>query len=444
MNPLEILREKLAKFLGDVKAIEAKAASEGRVEFSPEEQAALNDIQAQVQAVQTQIGIHEANAALEETVTQPQPRRVEAAAMGPVTTRPSAPGSTSSTSPITGGTLASARSGNFGFTRGPSEFLGAVKNASYGRVDQRLMNAITTYGSEGIGPDGGFAGSPDISRFVTSVVQGEGSLVARMNPTVTAANQITFPTDETTPWGTSGVYAEWLEEAGALTARKPALRQVTCNLKKVGALVHLTDELLQDAPAIQTHVMNKVAAAITAQVNLAIVNGTGVGMPLGLLKAPGLVTVSETASSATIVAADVAMMLARMVPESVNNCFWLMHNSVLPYIWTLTLGQQPIYQPNWQADPYGRLLNRPIVVSEFCQDFNTAGDIMLVSPDGYALAIKNSGIETAYSIHFAFDQALQSFRATMRVGGIPLASAAITRKNGSNTMSHILAMAARS
>jgi HK97 family phage major capsid protein len=99
--------------------------------------------------------------------------------------------------------------------------------------------------------------------------------------------------------------------------------------------------------------------------------------------------------------------------------------------------------PDATKSPYGTLLGRPVFTSEFCSDYNTVGDTFLVSPDGYGLALKSGGLRTDTLIHFGFDAGLQSFRATMRIGGTPLASAAFARKTGSNTMSHIVCMGVR-
>jgi HK97 family phage major capsid protein len=438
-NPLDVLREKLAQITADAKAIENSVAAAGRVEFTDDEQAKLNELHAAFEATEAQIALHERNAKIEAAAATPVPTKVSPS---PVSATPvPAYGTAARTQAV------SASHQNHGFTRGISEFFGAVKAAAYGKYDQRLLNAVTTYGGEnGPGGDsGGFAVPPQFAAAITEIVTGEDSLVSKFNPIMTSSNQVVLPTDETTPYGTSGIYAEWLGEAATMTARAPSLKQVTVNLWKVGALVHLSDELVEDAPAIQSHVTRKVAAAIAAKVNEAIMNGDGLAKPLGLLKAPGLVTQAKSASGSTVIAAkDPANMISRMIPESFNNSFFLAHNTVLPYLWTLTLGQMPVYAQDFRQSPYGSLLGRPVFVSEFCQDYNTAGDIMLVSPDGYAVAIKAGGIQTAASIHFAFDQGLQSFRATMRVGGAPLAQAAVSRKNGSSTLSHIVALAARS
>lgn len=431
------LEAKLAELLEDSQKIQNQADAEGR-DLTPEE---LAKIQANTAAFKTTKSDLEARKELEAqaaAMAQPRPRQIASpepsATAAPVAGTPS----------FTGGTRADAKHGMFGF-KSSSEWLGAVKAHAFGRTDQRLMNAVTTYGAEGIGADGGFMVPPDFSAAVSKIVMGEGSLLGRLNPIVTASNQVTVTVDETSPWGTTGIYAEWMGEAGAFNARKPSFKQVTAQLYKVGALVPLSEELMQDAPAIQSYITAKTADAIGSKVNEALINGDGLGKPLGLLKAPALITQTKSASGSTaIAAADVGNMLSRMPPSSAGGAFWLAHSTVLPKLWTLTLGQMPVYQPNWKDSPYGGLLSKEVVVSEYCQDYNTVGDFMLVSGDGYLAAVKSAGVQTAVSLHFYFDQAVQAFRAYTRVGGMPIASAATARKNGSTTLGHIIALGVRS
>jgi HK97 family phage major capsid protein len=436
MNRREQLNENLARVSATMAALTGLAEQENRA-LTDEEQAQFNAHNTEFQRTEQEISNLDRVEEISARMSQPRPRVVQPVDMTSSTQAPRPAVQT-----VTGGTHISASHGNHGFTRGLPEFLNAVRSAAYGRTDQRLINAVTTYGAEGTGTDGGFAVPPDFANRISQVVMGEESLVGRFNPITTAGNQIVLPTDESTPYGAAGIYAEWLGEASTLTARKPQLKEVTVTLNKVGALVHLSDELAADAPAIQSYVTTKVAQAIAGKVNDAIVNGDGVSKPKGLLTAANHIT--QAKSGATLAAVDIANMLSRMVPESVNNCFWLCHSSFLPKVWTLTLGQMPIFVSDFRQSPYGTILGRPVVVTEYAQDYNTDGDVMLVSPDGYVVAVKSGGISTAASIHFAFDQGLQSFRATMRVGGAPLASAAVSRKNGSTTLSHIITLQARS
>jgi hypothetical protein len=45
---------------------------------------------------------------------------------------------------------------------------------------------------------------------------------------------------------------------------------------------------------------------------------------------------------------------------------------------------------------------------------------------------------------FAFDQNLQSFRASVRIGSVPVLAAPVARRTGSDTVSHIVLLAVRS
>ncbi len=47
------------------------------------------------------------------------------------------------------------------------------------------------------------------------------------------------------------------------------------------------------------------------------------------------------------------------------------------------------------------------------------------------------------SMHLWFDQGATAFRWTFRIGGQPWLSAPISRKNGSNTLSHFVALQTR-
>ncbi len=330
--------------------------------------------------------------------------------------------------------------------RNPGQFFSAVRAAAQGRVDPRLVqNAQTTFGNEGAGADGGFSIPPDWRRQILELLTGPKSIVSLFNPIPTPSNQVILPVDEVAAHSTAGISAAWTNEGAAITPSKPVLKQVTINLHKVAGLVHLSDELVEDNPVTGAYALTILAKKVLAVVEESIVAGDGSAKPLGLLNAPGLVTQTKATTGTAITAKDLGNMVARMVPGSFGNSFWLLHTSVLPYVWNLTVGQSPVMVADYTKSPYGTILGRPVFTSEFCKDYNTVGDIFLVSPDGYGLAVKSQGMVVAdTSMHFAFDQNLQSFRVTMRVGGTPLLSGAVERKNGSDTLSHIVALGVRS
>lgn len=429
---IQRLEARLVELSEDSNQIQAQADLEKR-DLTEAESAKIQANVAEFERTNAEVTMRRKVQAQAAVLATPQPRAVKPGAVQPeeAESRPI----------ITGGERADRKHGMFGF-KGKADWLQAVKAAAYGRTDQRLMNAVSTYGQEGIGADGGFMVPPDFAAQVTQLVTGEESLVSRFRPITTMSNQVTVTVDETTPWGASGIYAEWLAEAGTFTQRKPVQRQVTATLQKVGALVPITDELLQDAPAIESYLTRKVGQAIASKVNEALITGNGTGKPLGLSGAPGIVT--QAKSGATLAAKDLMNMLTRIPPESVGSALWIVHSSFLPETWSLAISNQPVYVNDLRVSPYGALLGRPVFVSEYCSSYNTLGDVYLFSPDGYLAAMKGAGIRTDVSIHFFFDQAVQAFRSYMRIGGTPLASAAIARKNGSLTLSHIINLQVRS
>jgi HK97 family phage major capsid protein len=170
------------------------------------------------------------------------------------------------------------------------EFCSSVKNAALqpGKADARLIqNALSTYGSEGVAADGGFAVPPEWRSSIMEAVAGEESLLSRTDQQVASGNSITFPVDETTAWqSTGGILAYWDGEASSMTQSKPNLKDVTLKLNRLTALVPVTEELLEDAPAMGNYVARKAAEKIAFKVTDAIINGTGAGQPLGIMNAP--------------------------------------------------------------------------------------------------------------------------------------------------------------
>ncbi len=432
----------LARVSGEINRVNAEMAARGRSEYTPDEMVYLEDLLSQGETLQAHKRQLQADAiaarASQPVVNLPSPGNNWNATSGPLAGRPS----------VSGGTLASAHApdhgwGSFG------NFLGALKRQALGMgTDQRLYNSVSTLGTTQDGPSGGFAAPPEYAATISQVVMGEGSLVQRFSPVITGSGQVIYPVDETTAHGTSGIVAGWYAEGSTFTDKKPLLAQRTVTLQKAGVLVQLSDELVSDAPAIQQHVMLKIAEALAGTVNEAIVAGTGVAQPLGLKNAPGKITQAKsTAGVTSLQARDVLNMLSRLPTGAQRGAFWLCHNSVLPEIHALTFGtaSTPLFTPDFRSSPAGKLLGLDIVSTEYCQSVNAAaGDIYLVAPSGYLLAVHSSGLRTAASIHMAFAQDLSSFRATYRVGGTPLASAPISRKNGALTLSHIIDLAVRS
>lgn len=349
--------------------------------------------------------------------------------------------------------LAAGRCGYRSF----GEFADTVRNAARpgGHVDKRLyeMRAPTTVGSEGSGPDGGFAIPPDFRNEILIKVMGEDTLLGRTTQIQTEGNTLTLPLDETTPWQTSGgILANWEGENNQLTQSKPQLNQVTVRANKLAVLVPITDELLEDATALDSYLRRKAPEKINFKVNLAIMQGTGAGQPLGILNAPGTVSVAKEGSQTadTVVYENVRKMYNAMyAPYRNSGAVWLINQDVEPQLQQMvhagTSSDVPVWLPagGISGKPFDTLYGHPIITTQACETLGDLGDIVFASMPEYLSVIKAGGIRAETSMHLWFDYDTMAFRFIMRVGGLPMLSSAISARDGSGSYGAFVSLAVR-
>jgi len=342
------------------------------------------------------------------------------------------------------------------------EFLQAVvrAGASGGRVDPRLIAAPEERAmglSEGVPAEGGFLVQTDV---ITELLKRtyEASILAsrvRRIPIGPNSNGLILKTvDEKSRatgsrWG--GVHAYWAAEAGPKTKSTPTFGELELKLKKLIGLCYTTDELLQDAEALEAIITQAFTEEFSWMADEAIFTGTGVGQPLGILNAPASVTVAkETGQAAnTILYQNIVKMYSRMWGRSRPNAVWLINQDIEPQLFTMSMavgaGGIPVYMPagGLSASPYGTLIGRPVIPNEHSETLGTVGDIMFADLSQYIM-IDKGGISTASSIHVKFLYDETAFRFVYRVDGQPLWSIALTPAKGSNTLSPFVALATRS
>jgi HK97 family phage major capsid protein len=325
-------------------------------------------------------------------------------------------------------------------------------------IDERLMigmgrnaAAPTSFGNEGSAQDGGFLVPPQFASEIFKLSLGEDSLLPMTDNVEISGNTMAFPKDETTPWGSNGIRAYWQAEASTAVGTKPVLGLSTLRLKKLMALVPVTDELLDDTNALSSYLPDKIATSIRWKSNESILFGAGTGVPVGCMNSATTVTVAKESGQATqtLQAQNLAKMISRLPPGSFGRAVWIVNNDVLPALFTLTLGNYPIYLPTGvnpggiQVSPYGTLLGRPVFVSQHANTFSSAGDVLLADLSYYQTITKAGGMQTATSMHLYFDADLTAFRTTFRMDGQSKIAAPISPAKGSTTMSPFVQLGAR-
>lgn len=445
-------RERQAELAADSQAILAKLDAEGR-EPTADEDRAVRENTAEITRLGGLIDTRAGALQQIQALARPGGRR----------TTPDAGGGAAAT-PGVAPALSAARdlgsparhSGSFGFGYF-GEFTQAVLRASLkgndpNSRDPRLnMAAATTIGSESVGADGGFAVPPEYRDRILAHVFSEETLLGRTDQQFTSKNQISYPKDETTPWGTTGVRVYWENEAAAITQSKPALGTIDLKLSKLSCLVPITEELLDDAPGMGSFVESQAGRGMNWAVANTIVDGTGAGQPLGILRSPALVTVAaEGAQTAdTVNIFNVSKMWVRMPAESRQTAVWLVNPDVEQQLIVMTLGgtaaAHPVYLPpnGMSGSPFATLLGRPVIPHMACKAIGDVGDIIFADLKSYLTAVKSGGVKSSVSVHLWFDQDLVAFKFQLRIDGRPWMSSAISPKNGSSTLSPFIALAAR-
>lgn len=319
-------------------------------------------------------------------------------------------------------------------------------------MDERLRFAAApgTFSNEAAGADGGFAVPPQFSQEIWRMSLGEGSLLPMTANTEVSGNSMVFPKDETTPWGGSGVQAYWKNEGPAGNGSKIALGADSLRLHEMMVLCPVTNELLEDAPALGSYLEPLASDRIQWKTNEAILFGTGAGQPYGCLNSKALVVVAKQAGQATqtILQPNISQMRSRLKTGELKNAVWIGNPDILSALEGLTVGNIPIFLPPGTGirEGYDGTLNgRPLILSEHAAAFSSQSDLSLIALSGYRTITKAGGVETATSMHLYFDANATAFRFIFRMDGKPIISAPITPPAGksTNSRSYFVTLGAR-
>lgn len=334
------------------------------------------------------------------------------------------------------------------------EQLKAVYNAAQPNrpiIDERLMNSASG-ANESVPSDGGFLVQTDFASELLRNAYETGILAPRCKkiPISTNANGLKINAlDDSSRangarWG--GIQTYWENEADLLVGSKPKFRTMDLSLKKLTGLCFATDELLQDAAALQSVITQGFAEEFGFKIDDVILNGNGAGQPLGILNSSAVVTVAiEDDQTEKIKVENLVNMWSRCWGRSRSNAVWYINQELEPLLYTLQVGDKPVYIPagGLSEKPYATLFGRPIVPIEQCNALGNVGDIILADLSQYLL-IDKGGINTASSIHVRFLYDENVFRFIYRVDGQPIWNKPITPYKGSNSLSPFVTLAARS
>ena len=310
------------------------------------------------------------------------------------------------------------------------------------KMDNRLVKAPSGL-NEGTGSEGGFLVQPEFSNELIKMTHETGILIKDVRVIPISGIQIVLNALKQTSrangsrWG--GIQAFWTSEAGDMTKSKPEFRQIDLKLNKLTGLCYSTEELLADASALEAVVKEGFAEEFGFKIDDAIINGTGVGMPKGVLNSGAYLSVSkETAQDADTFTAKNAMEIWTHMPARNRvRAKWYMNQDVETQLFQLNLklgtGAVPVFLPTTGLTKAvnGTLFGRPIEFIEQASTIGDAGDVMLLDLKEYILIRKKTGVDSASSVHVRFLYDETTFRFIYRVDGQPIWNNTIASFKGS-------------
>lgn len=324
-----------------------------------------------------------------------------------------------------------------------------------GQVDPKLYELAPSGMGETVPSDGGFLVE---SAFASEIFRraydtGAVAKLCRRMPIGPGRNGIKLPyVDETSRatgsrWGGIQVYRA--AEADTVTAKKPKIARLEVELQKLMGLCYLTEELMQDATALEQFVTDGFNEEIGFTLDDELIAGNGIARCLGILNSAAKISVSKESgqAAATIEYENIVNMWSRLWAGGRRNSVWFINQDIEPQLMTLVqvigTGGVPVYLPpgGASAEPYGRIFGRPVIPIEQCKTLGTEGDIILADMSQYLLIDKPPKTDTSMHVRFVYDE--MAFRFVYRVNGQPLWKSALTPANGTNTVSPFITLETR-
>jgi len=237
------------------------------------------------------------------------------------------------------------------------------------------------------------------------------------------------------PFG--GVGAQWTAEGGTFTAVTPSIRTIMLKAHKLGIFVDISREAAQNAGNLMAELGTQMVRAASYHYDDAIMNGTGLGQPLGLLKTPSVIDVNRAVGS-QIAYADIANLYRRLHPNFLAGAAWFVSPDCIGQLLAMAdAANHLIWMPNStgvaNARP-GYLLGLPVFLSDKVAPLGSRGDVVLADMSAYAIGVAQDVIlEKTESARWFTDQ--YSLRSILRGDGCALMDNPITPKNNGATLS---------
>jgi HK97 family phage major capsid protein len=256
-----------------------------------------------------------------------------------------------------------------------------------------------------------------------------------------------------------GIQASWQPEAATINQTNPNFREINLVARNLVYTVVASNQLLQDnAVALDTLLTTMFKEVMAWCFDYFILQGIGTTQPLGLLNAAATLKTGPNSGGRTttgkVIFDDILWLYSKMLPSSYKTCVWVIHPSVLYYLFRATVDATSntpsgvlAFLPSYPSDNMGsvqpawvpQILGRPVIVTEKVPAAGTAGDVMLVDFSKYLVGDRMA-VQIEASPHVLFQTNQLMWRVIQRWDGQPWLDKPITLADNSYTVSPYIAL----
>ena len=214
--------------------------------------------------------------------------------------------------------------------------------------------------------------------------------------------------------------ASWVDEEGQITESDDSFSQVSIGAYKLGTLVKVSNELLNDSVFdLEKYISKEFARRIGVKEEDAFFNGDGSGKPTGIFHSTGGAQVGVTAASTSAITADeVIDLFYSLAAPYRKNAVWVVNDATIKAIRKLKDGNgNYLWQPALTSGTPDTLLGRPVYTSTAVPTIASGAKVMAFGDFSYYWIADRQGriFKKLSELYAATDQT--GFVATQRVDG---------------------------
>ena len=258
----------------------------------------------------------------------------------------------------------------------------SYKNAFWAQARSRngmtyeVRNAL----QEGTDSEGGYL-VPDEFEHTLIQALNESNIIRSRARVITTSNGL-----HKIPVVASHGSAAWMEEEDAYTESDEAFTQVNLDAHKVGTLIKVSEELLQDSAFdLEAYMSEEFTRRIGDKEEDAYLNGDGSHKPTGILNGTGGAQVGVTTASSTAITADEVIDLFYSLKAPYRkNAIWILNDATVKAIRKLKNGAGDyLWQPALKDGDVPTILGRPYFTSQFAPTIEAGAKVMAFGDFSY-------------------------------------------------------------